>query len=873
MKVLPRRRKAVTDEPIRSDLPYQCVRRNLILHRDGGLWAAYVLGPQPYPFATLGDQVGIVQSAQQRWAELAGHRVQMRVTSHPFPFVQWAQALDLAHPPGRRLPDSPDADAETWAQYLAASQAAAIAYQCEKPLTYLLVRVSTRRLDPAALNHILGDHEVSADIQRIRRDLTRITDVIARPGFSGKPASARALAWLIHASHAISVPAPDVAVGEDDLTDQDMQTFTAPVRQHSEAYDPYVTVRAVRGGATHTRYVTVLSMGRNQPRDEAGEVPWLAFPRSLDYPVEVTATFDVLRGDELAGTAEARRRLLEDNVEHYHDHGEKPPAELTAALEEAHRIENEVSSGTPEESCRLIGPVRVALADINPESLAQRVSDFISQMRRNQRIDWVESFGQQALIREFLPTGSPDLAGLRRRIPAIFMATAVPNSATSAGTPRGPLLGVTCSGGREAVLFDATYGPTINKSGLTVVFGAPGKGKSTTAALIVENEVRLGGQGIVNDPSNQLHRLADAPHLRRHTRVINLGRATPGTLNPYDTVPDPRTEDYPGLQWALDNKDRILEDRELPNRDALLSVLDEYDTDVQGALAERREVAIDSLAGLVPPAMLSGPDGGSYQTAIREAAYMTPAHYGQNLWAALAALESGEFGDWGRSVARSVRSVSGQAGARLLFPRQDGQGDAPPNDAALTIVTFPGLAAPEPGVPREHWSLPQQIGALVMSSSAKYAARAMYEPGRKVIVTDEKGLIGAGITSMHGFLNRGARDSRKHRTGFVIASQNPGDYFPISDEIANLIGTAFIFGMESRDAATAALRLANLPLGYEDLILRLETGQCLLRDWTNPSPQVVQILLEHRPVMEHVLNTNPGRTDPTATFNIHEVFA
>jgi hypothetical protein len=68
--------------------------------------------------------------------------------AHPFPHEAWARAVHQAYPASRRLPDNDEPGAETWEDYLAASQRAAAYARCETPVTYLLVRFTTRRFDP-----------------------------------------------------------------------------------------------------------------------------------------------------------------------------------------------------------------------------------------------------------------------------------------------------------------------------------------------------------------------------------------------------------------------------------------------------------------------------------------------------------------------------------------------------------------------------------------------------------------------------------------------------------------------------------------------------------------------------------------------------
>jgi hypothetical protein len=354
------------------------------------------------------------------------------------------------------------------------------------------------------------------------------------------------------------------------------------------------------------------------------------------------------------------------------------------------------------------------------------------------------------------------------------------------------------------------------------------------------------------------------PHLRQDARVINLAEAAQGTLNPHSLVPTPRIEDFPGAKKGIaggGHRGRPEDRGPAPGAARPFArARRAYLQAIASAEAERREYAIDAITSLLPQALLTGPNGGDYQAAIRSAASTARADYGTPLWEVFDALRVD--GQFGKAAANAAESMQGITGASLLFPDRDGGGDDLPNDAALTIITFPGnLAAPPAGKRREHWTISEQVAGHRPPPGQQVRRKAMYAPGPKVIANDEAALSSAGQSSMPAFLDRGARDSRKHETCFILASQNVSDVFPITEEIGNLIGVMFIGGMRTRASAAAALTLAGVPtgVGYEDTIRDLEPGQFLVRDWQHKAPQLVQVLIDHRPVMAAALNTTPNR--------------
>jgi hypothetical protein len=824
---------AIVDTP----LPIRAVCGNVIA-ADTGVWTAWTLGQAPYHYRTESQQVAVVESQQQRWAELAGMRVHLRVTSHPYPHAAWAQTHDRAAT--GRIPDTEGA--ETWADDLAACQQEAISLGLTVPATYLFVRVSADQIDADRVTAVATGRDATARERAIREQMAVVADSVARDGFWGTPATTRAIAWLTHTSVALGVPAPDVHVGDAQIGANDMGVFCAPVAHVSTPYAATSTVLAIRGGTEVERHVTVLSMGRCEDRPMAGgRDPWIAYARRLGFPVEWSATLDVLDGADLAQDSEGRRRILADQEAHYAEHGEEAPAQLARALTAARRAEDETRSGRPEVAVRLVGPVRVAITGRTVDETARRVREFVAAYGRDQRIEWVHPRGQQALATEFVPCADRALPGMDRWMPAAWMASGIPTAATKAGTGSGPFLGSTWGHARTAVHFDPCWGPQHGESGLILACGGLGSGKSVLVGVLAEQSARLGRQTIIFDPSGPLARLTGLRHLRPHSRVVDLASACPGILNPYALLPDPDRGLHP----------------DGPQGDA------EHHAATRSAAAERAELMIDAAMMLMPGAMLSGPAGGTTIAAIRTAVAACPTHYGASPWDVVAALNAD--GETGSGIARILSAAAEQRGANLIFPgRDDPAGQTPAADALLTVITTPGLTPPAPGSRREFWTWGEQIASVVLHLAGRYASRAMYASrDPKLIAVDEGALTGRGDASLANFLDRGSRDSRKWNTGFVIASQTPADFAGVG-EIRSLIGAAFVGRMADDEAASAALTIADTQpgIGHEQTLRCLNPGQFLLRGWGH-SPQLMHVALTHRPELAAVLDTTPaGASEP-----------
>lgn len=410
------------------------------------------------------------------------------------------------------------------------------------------------------------------------------------------------------------------------------------------------------------------------------------------------------------------------------------------------------------------------------------------------------------------------------------MATAVPNAASGLGDDQGPYLGQVVGSSRSGVMFDPTHGPMhpeLNKSGLSVFVAGLGGGKSVGFGAIAESSARRGHRTVVMDPSGPLSALTRLPHLRRHSRHVDLTGAEVGTLNPYRLVPVPLRSNY--------DTDR------------------EYEDAIRESEAERRDLMIDTAWMLLPS---QRPD---HYGRITQAVGETPAEYGVNPWQFVHRLR--RQGEAGAEVATMLEQVSLLKGGLLIFPDTDADQTHRDDveDAVLNVITMPGLTTPAPGSDPKHWTRAERMSVPMLHLAARYASRVMYadrEP--KVIGTDEGGIAAAAGSSFKSFALRGSRDSRKHNTYFGLLMQNPSDALEVSDEIDNLLGTAFIGRVTGEGPIAAALKLLGVPrgCGYEKVLPNLEPGEFVMRDYYGRVDKM-RVDLGHRPELLAALKTTP----------------
>lgn len=827
---------APTPDPV--GLSAHAIHGHLLTAPDG-TWAWFRLGPQQWRFKSATERAAILDASTIRWADLAGYRVHLRRTAHPTPWDVWARKLDRATP--HPLPTGPGAP--SWPDYLVGAQTRIHEMGARTPTTYLGVRITGRRHSPDELAQITDYRHgnTNTTIIKTRDSLEKVADTIRKEGFNGRPVTSRQLGWLIHASVGLGVPVSvDSLAGDaDGWLPHQMTDFSNPVRAYAPSLASTTTLHVLRNGDEHQRHVAVLEVGRMSDRDgtDPSRDPWMAHSDRMPFPVEWSAMFDVLDGPTTAGSAEFTRRRAESLEEHYREHDETPPPAVGRGIEDAVRIEDEVNEGDREVAVRLTGPIYAAVSAETEHEAKKWAGELASAYSLHEKIALHHGYGQYDRYRAFIPGELSPAIGFQRWMPAYYAVTAVPNVASRIGDAEGPYLGMN---GHSAVFFDPTFGPRNRGSGLVLIGGGLGSGKSSLGGAIAEPAARRGHRVVIFDPSGPLARLCDLPHLAPNAQHVELSGAEAGTLNPYWLVPQPRAGDFSerGYQAAVREAD-----------------------------AERRDLATDALTMLLPPQVIER--NAAAAAAIERVVNACGGSYATNPWRVVRALEAGN--DVEREIGGMLRSVATMKGASLIFPADEHaatvEGTDSLPDATLTVLTMRGMVTPPTGVERAHWNRAERMAAPVLHLAARYAMRAMYaDQAPKVILTDETGIIAAGASSFRSFLNRGALDSRKNNAMFGVLSQNPAHLLKIDPEIVNIVGAAFWGRATDEGAAAAALRILGVPdgHGYEKVLRNLEhgVGDFVMRDW-HGNVDRVRIDLGWRPDLLDALDTNPP--DPTVS--------
>jgi hypothetical protein len=784
-------RRKGKDPAVRAKLALRDIEDNLCF-TDDEAWAWFALPTQPWAFRSDTQREQLLFGCGDTLAWLAGHRVHLRVTTRPYPAAEWARRLDLNTPTPLDAPQG-----RSWGDHLVRMQEHLRHQTMAEKEIYLGVRLTHRapshRLAAAVLRQ-------PGNIERARLlpILERVTETVGLPGMEGRPATAAEMEWLLRRSIGIGLPAPASLSPVEDAEWQadDLHSFTDAVEYAAVPLGRTVQVTG-RGSQPVERHVAVMSVGRVEEIDapDPGHEPWLSHTDRLPFPVEWSAQLDVLSGGEARQAIQRKLLVVRDMQRHYREHDLDEPLALDRQARQARQVEDQMSRGVDVAAARLHGWFRLAVAGRTEDECLERVRKVVTSYR-GRRVTIEHPRGQYGLLREFIPGEPVSTSAYRRRLPVLYFAAGVPTASSQVGDRRGPYVGYTAGASRRAVMFDTHYATEVKEtSGLVPVVGGLGAGKSVLLGQVTYDAVRRGIPSVVLDPSGPLARLTEMPELVAHSKHIDLTTAHSGTLNPFAVVARPSPQTFATTDALAEAEVLAAQDRKL--------------------------LAMDVVKMLLPPSLDAMPQT---SLVVSDAVRTTRGAPDASLWDVVEHLETLEE-PHGKVVANFLRDMAELPLARLFFPAENQSLE--PLDAALTVLTMPGLVLPPRTVPREHWSTSEQLAVPLLHLASWYATRAVYGRAmstRKLVALDETHFLGDWSAGRALFTRLG-RDSRKWNTCVLAASQNPADVLGM--DVANFMSAAFVGRIEDDDAAKDGLRMLRVPtgVGYERALATLSAGR------------------------------------------------
>ncbi|WP_211261369.1 ATP-binding protein [Pseudonocardia acaciae] len=445
--------------------------------------AWYRLAPQAWSFRSDSQRELLIHQIAAQLGELQGRWLHLRVTTRPYPVHMWAEAFD--HNALGRPPDV--AGALGWDGFLEGEQRHLMGLSMSDKEVFLGVEVSGRgtldrwveRAAPVLGKLVPG--AVAAELAALRSEVRHIDELVAGTGLDAVPAHADDIAWLMHRSCALGLPAPRTlaSVPGGRWETEDLAAFTDGVELHQEPYAPTVRVTGRLRSQTVTRHVAVLSVGlMDGLRIPEVDDPWMQRSDRLSFPVEWSARMYIRRPEDVTGELQRQMGKVRSQIRHYtHDHDLDPPMSLARQADRVLEIEDELSSGLTQTNTRLFGWWRIAVAGRDEAEAVSRAQQVLEIYRPKVAIEHPEA--QYRYAREFIPGEPLASTAYRRRGSVTWAAAAVPAATAAVGDRRGIMLGETCTATRRPVAWDPWMAQEVRRaSGLTAIVGGLGSGKA-----------------------------------------------------------------------------------------------------------------------------------------------------------------------------------------------------------------------------------------------------------------------------------------------------------------------------------------------------------------------------------------------------------
>jgi hypothetical protein len=776
-----------------------------------GVYAWFVLGELGWWFGSDEDRVSTVRHAAAGWARRAGSEFVLRVAYRPAQAGRWARQLDE-----ETTSPLPAGEGWSWSEDLEATQVRM------KSLSDWVVMLAIR----------VGDTDSTGRItDAVREAEGQLTHKLAKEaGFRARRAEAPEVSWLLHRDLAPGHH-PDL---EGELPVLDLLRWeTVPFGR---------SVKVVYRGYEQHAVVLTLTHETAELDLESGRAPWLACLDSVedqDQPIRDAVSVHIVgeivgKGDMRKDATDVKRRV-DDIISHHDDSGVALPPAIERAAPHATQILDEVTNGTADQASRAKCVVRLVVTGATAEE-ARRRAEVVRDHYSDELGMWfavqygagtvlAETIsGEHRFERSAMDRAARSHPGYQRWMPVTYLAAGAPTAAATVGTPSGPYWGYGTMS-RKPFLNDLHYPmEQLNKSGVVLISGEPGSGKSVAIGNAHGDGIERGCWCTGIDPSGQLQRLAESRRYRGVSRVLSISRARPGTLNPMLLVPDPQRG------WFDSDEEWV---------DALA-----------GARADRIGLTVDTLLGLLSRSTAQQ-DG--TEDALRLAArkVVDSTRNPRDLFEALR--EDG--------VVRLAELLEDEAigRGRLVFPAPGVEVVPAVADEQFVVITLPGLQLPDAAAAPSSWTGGERWAMAKFSLSVHYASLRIYEAPAadpKILSFDEAYVFNR--SGGRAFVTRTNRDSRKVDCAVLEADQHPFGLADFDNEAT--IGSIFAFRQTSRTVARKALEQLQIPTGagYEEILADLADGEALHRDCFG-NHGLVQIDLEHRPERMRALNTTPGR--------------
>ena len=470
---------------------------------------------------------------------MADAEVHLRIAHRSYPAAEWATGLHATSDGG-----------PGWVPYLEEMYRQVWAKDFWTKEVYLGVRLGQRGVRAQltggvfaqfghaykASEQLLGLEDeavVHGEIAKWTEHADRIGRTLAASSLAARHATADEVAWLFR--HAITGclgdPPPSAArrrrwgIGEiESLVEGEIhngRTVLKMVHPEGESHSAFLSF---------SRFPDVMYFPDGEP--------WLHYADSLPFPVEASLRMKLIPPAKASKDVSRRLAHARDMDAHIREAGADMPLALAEQIEAARLLEHGI---TKERLPFVYGWHRLAVTAPDRE-LCVRRAEAVIEHYRDIGIDVVNSTGDQiSLLNESLPGDKVRLTSYLQRQPLYTIAGGMPTATVDLGDRAaddagwiGPYIGETIGRARSVVHFDPLVAAARNRPTAVAITGEPGGGKTTLALLLIMQLALRGVTVAVIDPKGDAESLVRLlAHRGRRARVLPLGSAAPGLLDPF----------------------------------------------------------------------------------------------------------------------------------------------------------------------------------------------------------------------------------------------------------------------------------------------------------------------------------------------------
>jgi RecA/RadA recombinase len=796
----------------RSRLPVRYFDDRILL-TDTHAWAYYRVPTVSYEFTTPAERETLAASVTVALAaiRMADAEVHLRIVQRPYPAGDWATKLDTTSDRG-----------PGWLDYLEEMYRHVWAKDFWTKEVYLGVRLGQRGMRAQLSGGLFGQFASSyrageqllgladeavppAEITRWTEQAERLGRALGSSALAATHASSDDIAWLFR----------HVLAG----TTGESQPSAARRRTWGAGEIESLLEGQVHNGRTVLRlehpagesWAAFLSFARfpDVMYFPEGE-PWLHYADALPFPVEASLRMKLIAPARASKDVSRRLAHARDMDAHIREAGAELPIALMEQIEAARLLEH----GITKERLPFVYGWHRLMVTAPDRDMCVRRAEAVIEHYRDAGIDVMHSTGDQfSLLCEALPGDKVRLNSYLQRQPLYTVAGGMPTATVDLGDRAmpdagwvGPYIGETLGRARSVVHFDPLVAAARNRPTAVAITGEPGGGKTTLALLLILQLALRGTTVAVIDPKGDAESLAGWLSDRgRPARVVPLGSAAPGLLDPFSFADD-------------------LAERRTMATETLRLLLPR--------MSEERESAMIQAVGAVASA--EQPSLGKVVTHLEQS--KDPASV--NLGAVL-------------------RSMSEMRLARLCFAPSGGQRI----DAAgwTTVFTLAGLTLPDTAVKRDDYSYEQRLSVALLYLVSQFARRLLNGMDRrlpKAIFLDEAWAI-TSTPQGAKLIPEVSRMGRSRNTALIMVSQNAGDL--LNEQVTNCISSVFAFRSSERNEVASVLALLGVEQSEEHkaALRALGNGECVFRDLDGRAGRIAVDLISDD--LRQCLDTNPTR--------------